>query len=68
MSTQKIENLGKIALVIILYSITAAIVIAMGLGMWQLAREVNYSFGYESQVKETICEMVRPENLKHPCN
>ena len=36
-------------------------------GMWHLARHINYSLSYESQVKETVCKMVKPEHLKSPC-
>ncbi len=37
-------------------------------GMWHVARVWNYSWGYEDMVQETICEMVKPEFLKEPCD
>lgn len=44
-------------------------VICFGLfiwGGWHLKRWINYSWGYESQVTETVCTMVKPEYLKDP--
>lgn len=35
-------------------------------GAWKLNRWWNYSWGYESQVTATICEMVKPEYLVDP--
>lgn len=35
-------------------------------GIYQWNRSWNYKFGYESRVKETVCEMVKPEYLKSP--
>lgn len=34
---------------------------------WHLYRAWNYTWGYESMVKETVCDMVKPEYLKKPC-
>jgi hypothetical protein len=28
---------------------------------------INYSYSYETQVRETVCDMVKPEHLKKPC-
>jgi len=33
---------------------------------WTIGREINYTFAYEAQVKESICEMVKPEYLINP--
>lgn len=35
---------------------------------WTIARKWNYAWSYESMVKETVCEMVKPEHLKHKCD
>lgn len=35
-------------------------------GYFQWKRTWNYSWGYESRVKETVCEMVKPEYLRNP--
>jgi len=35
-------------------------------GGWHLKRWFNYSWGYESQVTETVCSMVKPEHLIDP--
>ena len=51
-----------------LYVVIAVLVI-IGLiswGGWHLKRWWNYTWGYESQVTETVCEMVKPEYLKNP--
>jgi len=29
---------------------------------------VDYGFKYEEKVKQTVCEMVKKEYLKDPCN
>lgn len=31
---------------------------------WMVARQWNYHWGYEQMVKDTVCEMVKPEHLK----
>jgi len=36
-------------------------------GMWHLKRWWNYTWGYSSQVENTICKMVKPEALIKPC-
>lgn len=43
------------------------IVIALSYGAWLIARWWNYSISYEDQVRVTVCEMVKPEYLKQPC-
>ena len=43
------------------------LVVAFAFGAWHLKRWFNYSFGYEGEVRTTICEMVKPEVLKKPC-
>ena len=40
----------------------------LGYGGWHLKRWFNYSFGYGSQVESTICDLVKPEALKIPCD
>jgi hypothetical protein len=35
---------------------------------WHLYRTWNYSMGYESMVEKTVCDMVKPEYLKKPCD
>ena len=43
-----------------------AVVILIGVGIYQFKRSWNYSWGYESKVQGTVCEMVKPELLKDP--
>jgi hypothetical protein len=40
------------------------VVIAFALGAYMLHRWFNYNLGYESQVRSTVIEMVKPEALK----
>ncbi|WP_010323023.1 hypothetical protein [Marinobacterium stanieri] len=40
---------------------------AFGYGMWQLERQFNYRAGYESEVRKTVCGMVKPEYLSEGC-
>jgi hypothetical protein len=46
--------------------IIVSILLISGLayGGWQLKRWFNYSFGYESDVENTVKELVKPECLK----
>lgn len=44
--------------------IAVAVFLAFGYGMWQLKRTINYSWSYESQVRDTVCEIVKPEYVK----
>jgi len=39
-------------------------VLVIGYSTWQIKRWVNYSWGYQSQVRSTVCEMVKPEYIK----
>ena len=52
------------ALVIAVVGIS--LVCALFYGMFQLKRWWNYKWGYQNQVSETICEMVKPEYLINP--
>lgn len=48
----------------IVYWIFALIIcVIIAYGSWIIARKINYSFGYESQVEETIRLRVKPECL-----
>lgn len=54
---------------ILLSLIIAGVVIFLFLliyGGYLLKRQWNYNFGYETKVKETVCEMVKPEYLNKP--
>jgi hypothetical protein len=41
-----------------------AIVLGISYGLWVLGKKANYSFQYESMVKETIKETVKQECLR----
>lgn len=47
--------------------IICALIIGVIYGMYLAGRWLQYNFGYESQVRSTVCEMVKPEYLKEPC-
>jgi len=40
--------------------IVSVVVFALAVGGWFIKREFNYSFNYESQVKETIKAEIKP--------
>jgi hypothetical protein len=40
------------------------VAIAAAIGVYVIAKKVNYNLQYEKMVKETIVEMVKPEALK----
>ena len=42
------------------------VVIAVSWASYQFNRWWNYTWSYESQVTDTICEMVKSEHLKKP--
>lgn len=42
------------------------IVCLLGYGGFKLQRWLHWNWGYESQVTETICAMVKPEHLIDP--
>lgn len=46
-----------------------AVVATLGFmyGMWNLSRYMNYSMSYEDMVRDTVCELVKPEYLQQPC-
>ena len=48
--------------------VIGVIIVAISYGGWQLKRWWNYNWGYESQVTQTVCDMVKPEYLKQPNN
>jgi hypothetical protein len=39
------------------------LMVVLIVGLWDIAREVNYTFSYHSMVEETVREMVGPEAL-----
>lgn len=41
-----------------------AVLVGLVIGIWQVKRWWNYSWGYESKVQTTICEMVKKEALQ----
>lgn len=46
--------------------VVIVLAIALSVGGWFLKRWWNYAWSYESQVTETVCEMVKPEALRDP--
>ena len=42
-----------------------SVVIAIGMGVWQVKRWFNYDFGYASQVEKTVKKMVKNECLNN---
>jgi len=52
------------------FLIAAVVIGLLAYGGWHLKRWWNYNWGYESQVTQTVCEMVKPEYLVDPskCN
>jgi len=42
------------------------VVCALIYGAFQIKRAWNYSWGYESKVQWSVCDMVKPEALKEP--
>lgn len=67
MSKTECEQKGIKMIRIFLMFIVGVLSLVIFYGMWHLDRHVNYSLSYEAQVKETVCEMVKPEHLKSPC-
>ena len=58
MSTAKMVGSGIAAIMLISFAAWF---------FWNIARHWNYSLGYESMVRDTVCEMVKPEHLLEPC-
>lgn len=52
---------GIIAIIIVLCVIGGIIY-----GIFLLSRWFNYEFNYESQVIQSLCEIIKPESLKDP--
>jgi len=51
---------GDIAILLAVIIVVVMIII----GIWKIERAVNYKFGYENDVKQTIRDLVKPECLK----
>ena len=51
---------------IIFFSLILVLVVAFGIGAWNLKRWVNWELAYGDDVKMAVCEMVKPEALKDP--
>lgn len=59
--------LSKSDLKIIGYAIIVIVlIISVPVGCYQVKRAWNYNMGYESQVTDTVCKMVKPESLVNP--
>lgn len=48
------------------YIVGFILICLVGYGMWHLKRWWNYTWGYEAQVTETVCQLVKPEYLIDP--
>lgn len=52
----------------VIYSIIVVIIISgLGYAGWVFQKKWNYYWSYENMVKQTVCDMVKPEHLKQPC-
>ena len=49
---------------LIVYGIGFVFFVGLAYGAWVATRSLHYSLSYESMVKQTITEMVRPEALR----
>jgi hypothetical protein len=56
----RLEIFGTAATFLIIVGVFSAV----AYGGWRLQRWYHYKFGYESQVSETVRELVKPECLK----
>lgn len=50
----------------VFFSLVFVIVVAFGVGAWNLKRWVNWELAYGNDVQMVVCEMVKPEVLKDP--
>lgn len=51
----------------LVYGVAVVLLIGFAYGSWELARRANYVLSYEAQVRQTVCAMVKPEQLREPC-
>lgn len=52
----------------VLFGIIAIVlIVSISIGGYMFQRWWNYTWSYEASVKQTICEMVKPEHLIRPC-
>ena len=58
------SRISKKRIIILLALAWILVAVPLSFGGWWIWRQVNYSFLYESMVRDTIKEMVRPEALK----
>ena len=59
--------MGKGTVKVITYAIIIiALCVLIPYGCYQAKRSWNYSAGYESKVRDSICDMVKPASLKNP--
>lgn len=48
------------------YIIALILIALVSYGGWHLKRWFNYTWGYQSDVTKTVCELVKPEALVDP--
>ena len=48
------------------FLLVLALIGLLGWGGWHLKRWWNYTWGYEAQVTQTVCDLVKPEYLIDP--
>jgi hypothetical protein len=51
---------------LVFYGVALILIAMLSYGGWHLKRWFNYNWGYQSDVTETICELVKPEALVDP--
>lgn len=53
---------------ILAFVVGLALVGVLAYGGWAVSRWLNYFIGYESMVKQTVCDMIKPDHLIKPCD
>lgn len=50
-----------------MYAVSVVVLLGVIYGGVKLGAMVSYTLSYESRVKQTVCDMVKPEYLRDPC-
>ena len=52
---------------VLLNVLGVVLLIVFALGAWEVSRRANYALSYDAMVRQTVCDMVKPEHLRVPC-
>lgn len=52
---------------VLLNVLGVVLLIGAAYGAYKVVPRLNYALSYDAMVRQTVCDMVKPEHLRAPC-